>query len=250
MARIQIKTPESTYTFDQVDGKVVKLVEEILEKIVEEYAKGESRISEGVSTHGPFIDGHYKHSRFISSKSYEIAYTYRTSDSDAELARKVSDMISEALDDIHELIDEEIEELAKQYGYEVVDADNTEACFDRWLYSEEYGYEFSVGWCYEDYRHDTGCGFSVGGATIPSLSEILDDIKRQIEEVKKLEELATNYPYVAISVALRNIYPDNIVKVMKLGNSRAVPVRTIELGKHVKRYVIEPEKLECFELVD
>jgi len=250
MARIQIKTPESTHTFDQIDERIVKLVEEILEKIVEEYARGKSRVSEGGSTHGPFIDGAHRHHRYIASRSYEIDVDYRTTDPDAELARKVSDMISEALDDIHELIDEKIEELARQYGYEVVDADNTEACFDRWLYSEEYGYEFSVSWCYENYRHDTGCGFSVGGATIPSLNEILSDIRRQIEEVKRLEELATNHPYVAIAVALRNIYPDRVVKVMKLGNSKAVPVRTIELGEHVRRYIIDHGRLECFELAE
>jgi len=250
MARIQIKTPESTYTFDRIDENVLKTVDEVLDKIVEEYARGETHVSEGGSTHGPFIDGAYRHHRYIASRSYEIDVDYRTTDPDAALASMISDMISRILDEIHELIDEKIEELAKQYGYEVVDADSSEACFDRILYNEKYGYEFSVGWCLEDYRYETGCGFGVGGATIPSLNEILSDIRRQLEEVKRLEELATNYPYVAIAVALRNVYPDNVVKVMKLGNSRAVPVRTIELGKHVKRYVVESGRLECFELVE
>ncbi|NPA96942.1 MAG: hypothetical protein GXO32_05020 [Crenarchaeota archaeon] len=39
----------------------------------------------------------------------------------------------------------------------------------------------------------------------------------------------------------------DVVKVMKLGSSRAVPVKTIELGKYVKRYVIEAGRIECFE---
>jgi len=42
----------------------------------------------------------------------------------------------------------------------------------------------------------------------------------------------------------------DIVKVFRHGNSNVVSLKTIPLNKHVRRYVVVPERIECFESVD
>jgi len=224
---------------------VIDAIEEALKKVLEEYRSGKSSLSIEFRSRGRYAYSGWYINHTVKTATARIEIEYYTSEIDSETIEKLNELIENFQWEIECLIDDVINETISARGYRVIDVDADDGCTDYIIDVD--GARTSIGLCIDTFNN-RGCGFYIDTVSYPPLKEVQKIISEQIDKIESLKNLAKEYPNVAVVLGLRNIGYRDVVKVMRLGNSRVVAV-PLEAGKHVKRYQAT-DKIVCIEVID